>query len=225
MVEMRYQKGFTLIEISVVMAIIAIMVVILIGLLNPILLYERAIDDRRKKDLNYIRLAFEDYYTDKACYPSSTLVTTVLMDKANCGKTISQIDYAKQWPCDPISKEPYKIAVDSTGCSHKFKVFTRLANISDNPITLAWLPQNRPYLFGFINTIYYQGDKINYGVANYGINWEESVGLIPTCVGGVGCFARDVNGGNCNNTANCTGPNCYVNSPGCNPACVVARCP
>ncbi len=221
------RSGFTLVELTVAFAILAIMVVIIIGTINPILLYERSIDDRRKKDINYIRLAMEDYYTDKGCYPSANMVSTVLMNPANCGSVLNEISFAKQWPCDPITKQPYLIAVDSNGCSHKFKVFTKLANVSDNPVTKTWTSQNRPYMFGFTNTnpsMLYSGVDFNHGVANYGTKWESPISTNSLCLNFVGCFYFN-NQHICSLTGNCSGSNCYVNSGSCNSTCQVSSCP
>ena len=64
------RKGFTLIELMVVVTILAIMSMILVGIINPIALVNRGRDARRKKDLARIKTAFEEYYNDKGCYPN-----------------------------------------------------------------------------------------------------------------------------------------------------------
>jgi len=64
-------KGFTLIELMVVMGIIAILVTILIVAINPIRLIQNATDNKRRSDLNQIKAAMQLYYNDCKYYPTT----------------------------------------------------------------------------------------------------------------------------------------------------------
>ena len=87
-------KGFTLIEILVVVAILAIL--ILMALFSYRVQIAKGRDARRKSDLNKMQGAFEDYYNDEGCYPDPGEVAP--------GVFICQgdfITYLSELPCDP----------------------------------------------------------------------------------------------------------------------------
>src|SRR5574340_1311498 len=63
------KKAFTLLELTIVIALIAILAVILILLLNPWQQIGRGNDAKRKHDLDVLKKVLEDYYNDKGCYP------------------------------------------------------------------------------------------------------------------------------------------------------------
>lgn len=92
-----YLQGFTLMEMMLVMALVAIiLVVMLIGIRIQI---ARGYDAKRKTDLANIRKAFEEYYNDKDCYPPPTILN-------NCGSGDLR-PYLNLVPCDPVTKQPY----------------------------------------------------------------------------------------------------------------------
>ena len=64
-------KGFTLVELLVVVAIIAILAVAAFIAINPITQLYKARDAQRKQDFSQIRSALDAYYNDNNCYPSS----------------------------------------------------------------------------------------------------------------------------------------------------------
>ncbi len=66
------KKGFTLLELTIVLALIAILAAILIILLNPWQQIGKGNDAKRKHDLDVLKKVLEDYYNDKGCYPLAT---------------------------------------------------------------------------------------------------------------------------------------------------------
>lgn len=62
-------EGFTLMELLIVIGLITILATVSIVLFNPMRQIEKANDAKRKKELNLLQKAFEDYYNDKGCYP------------------------------------------------------------------------------------------------------------------------------------------------------------
>ncbi len=99
------QKGFTLIELIVVISIIGILSTVLVA--NFMQVRYKTRDAVRKKDLEQIRLSLESYRTDVGSYPAS--LYSVAAD-ADCpkGNSISSgsTTYMKEIPCDP--REPTK---------------------------------------------------------------------------------------------------------------------
>lgn len=63
------KKSFTLLEILIVTAIIALVAVTIIVLFNPMVQINKAKDAKRKHDLDVLQKVMEDFYNDKGCYP------------------------------------------------------------------------------------------------------------------------------------------------------------
>lgn len=84
----RKQKGFTLLELLIVIVIIGILIALVLpNLINgPI----RARDVRRKQDLNAISSGLEQYYNDNQAYPDTLA-------------TLTTGNYLKTIPNDPKS--------------------------------------------------------------------------------------------------------------------------
>ncbi len=69
---MNKQIGFTLIELVISIAILAVLAVFIIVTLDPFTQFEKSRDARRKSDLAQIQKALEQYYQDHEQYPPST---------------------------------------------------------------------------------------------------------------------------------------------------------
>jgi len=65
-------KGFTLIELVLVVAILSILSVMVIFAINPLAQFQKANDAKVKSDLAQIQRALEIYYDDNGSYPPST---------------------------------------------------------------------------------------------------------------------------------------------------------
>lgn len=65
------KKGFTLIELIVVIAIIGVFAAGLLATLNPTTQLQKASDSERKSDLALVQRALEQYYNDNNRYPES----------------------------------------------------------------------------------------------------------------------------------------------------------
>jgi general secretion pathway protein G len=85
MKKMKNKKGFTLVELLVVMTII--MVLTVVGMINYGNANKKSRDAKRKSDLESVRVALEMYRQDNGSYPADE---DVLVD-----------DYIKELPEDP----------------------------------------------------------------------------------------------------------------------------
>jgi prepilin-type N-terminal cleavage/methylation domain-containing protein len=65
-------RGFTLIELIIVIGILGILAVAALAVLNPLAQFQKANDTRRKSDLAQIQRALETYYQDHNAYPVVT---------------------------------------------------------------------------------------------------------------------------------------------------------
>jgi len=203
-------KGFTLVELLVVIAILILMIMILVGTLNPIALVNKARDSRRKKDLNRIKVSFEEYFNDKGCYPNDLPPErwlTNLMSPENCGSNSVFGKWLGPWPCDP-NGQPYQIRVGyDPACPKWFKILARLENRQDEAINI----------IGASETDY------NYAVSSDNISPGGYLGdYNPACE--ANCYKFEDDECNAlNYPGGCEGPNCYKNS-GCSLECQVTCC-
>ena len=116
-------SSFTLAELLIVIAILAILAVI--AFQNYKSQTEKAFDKKRKDHLNRLKVAFEDYYNDHNCYPSSDSLDP-------CGEGAEQLQpYLRIIPCDPGNNQPYVLATDNDACPQKFKIYTTLGYEND----------------------------------------------------------------------------------------------
>lgn len=123
--EKDMKKGFTLTELLIVVSILILLM--LAVLVNWKLQVDRARDTIRKKNLNDIKRAFEEYYNDKNCYPPLTILS-------NCNGPELQ-PYMTAVPCDPDTKLPYKyVPIDDTNLCSGYRAFTELRDVKDTDI-------------------------------------------------------------------------------------------
>jgi len=94
LISWRKPKGFTLLEVIVVIVVVGILSLILIPSLisGPV----KARDSQRKADLRTLKTKLEDYYQDTGAYPASL---SELMQ--------GNPPYIKSVPVDPKTKKPY----------------------------------------------------------------------------------------------------------------------
>lgn len=190
------QRGFSLIELLVVIAILGSLLVLL-GLSIAKQAGQGA-DGRRKSDFARLKIAFEDYYNDKGCYPPPSLML-------HCGsKDLSP--WLANVLCDPQTHQPYGYYVDSS-CKW-YALFTTLIDTSDPQIkTLSCFPTcgiaNQTYNFMQTNA----GADLNTVVTN--INGG-GAGPTPTpAPTGTSAYACDTLG-NCNYYFNPAANGCPV---------------
>ena len=119
------KKGFTLAEILIVIAIVAILTIVALTQYKTQI--SKAFDKKRKDHLYRLKVAIEEYYVDNNCYPSEDLLE-------ECGQS-SLSPYLSQIPCDPQSGEPYEYVYDETLCPQWFKIYTVLDYTGDSKIT------------------------------------------------------------------------------------------
>jgi len=71
MLIMKNKKGFTLLELIIVVAILGIIGTVTLTALDPAAQFQKATDSRRKSDLAQMQRALEIYYGDHGSYPVS----------------------------------------------------------------------------------------------------------------------------------------------------------
>lgn len=103
----HFQKGFTLVELLVVMMIIGVLFAIL--MVNFKGVKEKTRDGQRKSDLRQIQSALELYRSDQGIYPTSLPA---------CGSALTggtpPTTYLQKIPCDPLSAASYQYSSSGT---------------------------------------------------------------------------------------------------------------
>ena len=118
---LRTNRGMTLSEVLVVIAILGILILLAAFFIRPIFQIGKAKDAERKSDLKKLATVLEDYATDHKCYPNETSGLNVLAP-----------NYIPQIPTDPKTKQSYTYVCSNDGdCSNgagctKFAIFTTL---------------------------------------------------------------------------------------------------
>ena len=108
-------------EMVVVVGVILVLILLALLVINPKSSIDKAFDAHRKRDLESLRIAFENYYSDYSCYPTQEQVN-------NCDS--EDLDpYIKEIPCDPVSTAPYEIVASPAVCPQNF-------------VTYAWLKKD-----------------------------------------------------------------------------------
>ena len=85
----KINKGFTLLEILLVVGIIAVLAGIVIIAINPARQLATVRNTERKSDLKQINNALQQFYIDKSYYPASTTLVTTLTEICDTGTATS----------------------------------------------------------------------------------------------------------------------------------------
>ena len=125
------EKGFTLVELLVVLLIVGIFAVALIAALNPLQQIEKAKDAQRQHDLSQIHIALDSYYNDNTKYPSA-------LDKL-APKYITQI------PLDPDTHSEYPYIADTNNTPPQWSIV--FAKLSVEPTSCKLPPGCQPQRF------------------------------------------------------------------------------
>lgn len=143
---MRQNKGFSLVELIIVVAIIGILAGVVIAVVNPNTQLQKARDSGRKTALKNLQNALEQYYTDNGVYPVLTCTsnnTTGCWSTTGAGRLFgaNAANYIKIMPTDPIQtgtncttpgNKVYGYYSAAPGTS--YLLTTRLENLSDASI-------------------------------------------------------------------------------------------
>lgn len=137
------KKGFTLLEILIVITLLVILAIALILVFNPQVQINKTKDAKRKSELTTLSKVLEDWYNDKNCYPKPEEICYDAVGGENtcniCGNESASPDfspYLQTLPCDPTHPtKKYTYQVDDESCPSTYWIYTELANTTDPLIT------------------------------------------------------------------------------------------
>jgi prepilin-type N-terminal cleavage/methylation domain-containing protein len=113
---LTYKKGFTLVELLLVMAVLGVLATALITLINPLAQFQRTRDSQRKNDLAQLRRALEQYYNDFNSYPANSTDSNYYILDATHAWGTPWTPYMDLIPKDPVTTQKYRFV--STGQSY-----------------------------------------------------------------------------------------------------------
>jgi prepilin-type N-terminal cleavage/methylation domain-containing protein len=132
----RFQTGFTLLELLIVVAILALLIISLFLGVNLQLMRSR--DAQRKAHLEKLRLVFENYYNDNQTYPPENIFFNggTKSDPAICDQPLAALQpYLDKVPCDPDTREPYNyLSIYHGLVADGYRLYTQLEDKNDQGI-------------------------------------------------------------------------------------------
>lgn len=160
-----------MIELIIMIAIIALLMILALSAITNQLMRSR--DAQRKRDLNAIKVAFEDYYNDNGEYPPDDVLLECFSDAFK--------PYLVKIPCDPSNNQPYVYvpypsSVDRSG---GYRVFSALESADQATTQL-----NCEGGCGLSESMIPTGNALSAGAYNYGVSEGVRVSFKDPPVGG-----------------------------------------
>lgn len=140
--QFRSQKGFTLVELLVVIAVIGLIASVVVVSLGTV--REKARDTRRKEDLDALRKALEIYYAEEEKYPTTNGAWTILNGVDDSLTKVLVPKYIEAMPKDPkgTNQLPYVYKYASDGDHFALDAAIETNSDKDQHIIGTWQEYN-----------------------------------------------------------------------------------
>lgn len=126
-------KGFTLVEIIIVIALIGAVATALIVGINPVDQLRKSTDADRKSDLAQLQRALELYYQDNGSYPPSSADYKIRSGTTTLAWGSSWQPYMSTLPKDPNPTQSYQYYVPPSSNGQTYYIYARLERGEKDP--------------------------------------------------------------------------------------------
>lgn len=127
------QKGFTLVEMIVVIAILGSIGTVLLVNLNPLDQLRKSSDTDRKSDLAQLQRALELYYQDNGSYPPSSSDYKIRSGTTALAWGVSWQPYMNTLPKDPSPTRSYQYYVPASSNGQSYYIYASLERGNKDP--------------------------------------------------------------------------------------------
>ena len=122
----RVMRGFTLVEMLVVIALVGVIAAALIFGLNPLAQIQKSNDAHRKSDLASMQRALELYYQDNGNYPASSADFKLYINASTKNWGDQWTPYMSTLPKDPIPTNTYMYYSPASGNGQTYYIYANL---------------------------------------------------------------------------------------------------
>lgn len=126
-------KGFTLVEMLVVMGVLGVLATALLVTLNPIDQLRKSNDAQRKSDLAQIKRALDLYYDDNGKYPVSTADFRIQDGATVISWSGVWQPYMSKVPKDPLATHAYVYYSPSSSNGQTYYLYANLERGAKDP--------------------------------------------------------------------------------------------
>jgi general secretion pathway protein G len=127
------KKGFTLVEMLIVLGIVGVVATMLIVGINPLDQIRKSTDTERKTDLDQLKDALELYYQDNGTYPPSSADFKLYIGSTTLAWGSAWQPYMNQLPKDPSPTRTYQYYVPLASGGQTYYIYASLERGSKDP--------------------------------------------------------------------------------------------
>lgn len=124
-------KGFTFIELLIVIGLIAVLTGAVLIIFNPLAQIQKGQDTKRKADVEQIQNALEFYYQDTGRYPPSTIDFKISANAQTINWGGSWQPYMAALPSDPVSSKRYVYFTPASSNGQTYYLYASLDRSTD----------------------------------------------------------------------------------------------
>jgi len=126
-------RGFTLVEMLVVLGILGILATVVLITLNPLEQLHKSNDAQRKNDLAQIKRALDLYYDDNGKYPASSVDFKIINVATTLNWGNAWLPYMSKLPKDPIAKNSYEYYSPASANGQTYYLYANLERGAKDP--------------------------------------------------------------------------------------------
>lgn len=126
-------RGFTLVEMIVVLGLLGIIVTTIMATLNPFTQLQKSNDAHRKADLEQIQHGLEMYYQDNGRYPDSSPNFEIQNGTAAVAWGSSWQPYITVLPKDPVAANTYVYYSPASSAGQSYYLYANLQRGTSDP--------------------------------------------------------------------------------------------